>query len=84
VRFWVSFWCFVYFIITSFIFMHEELYCKFMMLELIVETFIFGKGIVAVIGLHIWLSCNWYFSIFTQQKLARMISGTQILFSSLQ
>jgi hypothetical protein len=25
VRFWVSLWCFVYFIITSFIFMHEGL-----------------------------------------------------------
>jgi hypothetical protein len=25
VRFWVSFWCFAYFIITSFIFMHKGL-----------------------------------------------------------
>jgi len=28
------------------------------MLELIVGTFIFGNGIVAAIGLHVWLSCS--------------------------
>jgi len=55
----VSFWCFVYFIITSFIFMHEGLCSEFTMLGLIVEKFIFGNGRVAVIGLRVWLSCNW-------------------------
>jgi hypothetical protein len=59
VRFWVSIWCFVYFIITSFIFMHEGLCSEFMMLGLIIETFIFGNGIGAAIGLHVWLSYNW-------------------------
>jgi len=59
VRFCVSFWCFVYFIITSFIFMHEGLCSEFTMTGLIVEMFIFGNGILAVIGLHVWLSCNW-------------------------
>ena len=29
-----------------------------MMLGLIIEMFVFGKGIVTVIGLHVWLSCN--------------------------
>jgi len=48
----------------------------FMMLGLIVETLSFGNGIVAAIGLRVWLSCNWLFGIFTQQKLARMISET--------
>jgi len=58
-RFWVSFWCFLHFIIPSFIFMHEGLCWEFTMLGLIIETFIFGKGIVAAIGLRVWLSCNW-------------------------
>jgi len=30
-----------------------------MMLGLIVEMFVFGKGIVAAIGLNVWQSCNW-------------------------
>jgi len=30
-----------------------------MILGLMVGMFIFGKGIVAAIGLCIWLSCNW-------------------------
>jgi hypothetical protein len=30
-----------------------------MMLGLIVEMFIFENGIVAAIGLGVWLSCNW-------------------------
>jgi len=44
------FWCFLYLIITSFIFMHEGLVWVFTMLGLIVETLIFGSGIVAAIG----------------------------------
>jgi len=59
VRFWVSFWCFGYLIITSFIFIHEGLCWEFRMLGLIFGTVIFGKGIVAAIGLRVWLSCNW-------------------------
>jgi len=59
VRFWVSFcWC-VYFIITSFIFIHKGLCWEFTMLGLIIEKFVFGKGIVAAIGLGVWLWCNW-------------------------
>jgi len=50
--------------------MHEGLCWEFTMLGSIVETIIFGTGIVAVIGLHVWQSCNWQFRIFTQQKLA--------------
>jgi len=56
---WVSFWCFVYFIITSFIFMHEGLCWQFTMLGLIVERFVSGKGIVTMIRLCVWVSCNW-------------------------
>jgi len=59
VTFQVSFWCLVYFIITSFIFMHEGLCWEFTMWGLIVETFVLGKGIVVAIWLHAWLSCNW-------------------------
>jgi hypothetical protein len=59
VRFWVSFWCYVYLIITSFIFMHEGLWWEFTMSGLIFETCIFRKGIVAVTALCVWLSCNW-------------------------
>jgi len=83
VRFWVSFWCFVYFIITSFIYMHGGLCWEFTKLGLIVEMFLFWKGIVAVIRLHVWLSCNCSFSICTQQKLARLIGETRMPFSSL-
>jgi len=39
--------------------MHEGLYSEFTMLGLIVEKFIFGNGIVAVIERRVWLSCNW-------------------------
>jgi len=65
VRFWISFWCFVYFIITSFICMHKGLCWEFTILGLIFEVFGFGKGIVAMTGLHVQQSCNWYFGIFT-------------------
>jgi hypothetical protein len=54
------------------------------MLGLIVETFVFGNDIVAVIGLSIWLSCNLLFGIITQQKLARMISEMRNVFRSFQ
>jgi hypothetical protein len=54
------------------------------MLRLIVETFIFGNGIVAGIGLRVWLSWNWLFGIFTQQKLPRLISEMRRVFSSLR
>jgi len=84
VRFWVSFWCSVYFIITWFIFMHEGRCCKFTMLGLIIQIFIFGNGIVPATGLRVWLSCNWWFGIFTQQRLTRMISETRRVFSSLR
>jgi hypothetical protein len=50
VRFWVSLWCFVNFIITSFKFMHEGQCSGFHMLGQILKRFIFGKGIVAVLG----------------------------------
>jgi len=79
VRFWVSVWCFVYFIITSFIFIHEGLCWEFMMVGLILETLAFGKGIVAAIGLLVWLSCTWWFGIFTQQTLAQMISERRMV-----
>jgi len=59
VRFWVSFWCFVYFRITSFIFMHAGLCWEFKMLGLIVEMLIFGNGIEAATGHRVWLSWNW-------------------------
>jgi len=59
VMFWVTFWCFVYFIITSFIFMHEGLCWEFTMWGIMFEMFLFGKGIVAAIGVGLWLSCNW-------------------------
>jgi len=84
VRFWVSVRCFVYYIITSFIFTHQGLCWEFTRLGLIIETFIFGNSIVAAIGLHVWLSCNWYFGIFTKQKLAQVISEMQTLFRSLR
>ena len=57
VIFWVSFWCCVYFIITSFIFKHEGLSWKFTMFGLIVEMFVFENGIVAANGLYTYLSC---------------------------
>jgi len=50
---------FLIFFITSFIFMHEGLCWEFTILEIIVEMFIFGKGIVAAIELHVCLLCNW-------------------------
>ena len=84
VRFWGSFCCFVYLIITSFIVMHNGLYWEFTMLRLIVDTFVFGHGIVAVIGLRVWLSCNCYFSILTRQKLPRMIIEPGLLFRLLR
>jgi hypothetical protein len=59
VRYLVTFWCFVYFMITSCILLHKGLSLKFIMLQLIVKTFIYGNGIVADIGLHEWLSSNW-------------------------
>jgi hypothetical protein len=43
-RFWVSSLCFVDFIITSFIFVHEGLNEEFKMLGLIVETLVLGKA----------------------------------------
>jgi len=49
------FWCFVYFIITLFIFIHEGLYWKFTMLELIIEMFVFWKGKEIAIGCPVWL-----------------------------
>jgi len=52
-RFRVSVCCFVYFIISSVIFMYEELCCEFTMLGLIVEIPVFGKGTVAEIELHV-------------------------------
>jgi len=64
--------------------MLEGLCCKFMMLRLIIEMFIFGIGIVAAIRLHVWLSSNWEVGIFTQQKLSRMIAVTRTLISSLR
>jgi len=64
--------------------MHEGLCLEFTILGLIGETFIIGKGIVVAIGLCVWLSCNWYFDSFTQQKLARMISKTRTLISWLR
>jgi len=54
-RFWISFWCFISSIIASVIFMHEGLCWEFTMLGLIVEMHGFGKHIVAVIGLGVWL-----------------------------
>jgi len=59
VRFWVSFWCFVDFIITSFIFMHEGLCWELMMLRSIFTMCNFGNGIVAPRGLRVWRICNW-------------------------
>jgi len=44
------------------------------MLGLIVEAFVVVKGMVAVIGVHVWLSSKLVLGIFTQQKLAQMIS----------
>jgi hypothetical protein len=58
VRFWVSFWYFVYFMSTSFIFTHAELYWEFTMLGLIIETFISGNGRAAAIGLHESVTSN--------------------------
>jgi len=63
--------------------MHEGLCWELTMLELIVETFIFGKGIVVAIELREWLLCNWQFGIFTQLKLVGIISETRMHFSSL-
>jgi len=57
--FGVSFWRFVYFIITSVIFMLEGLCGEFTMLGLISEKLVFWKSIVAAIELGVWLSCNW-------------------------
>jgi hypothetical protein len=54
------------------------------MLGLIVETFIFGKGVVAAIGLHVRPSSNWLFGIIRQQKLAQMIRETETIFCLLQ
>ena len=82
--FLVTFWCFIYFVITSFIFMHEELCSHFTMLGVIVETFVVEKGIVAAIVLRGWLSWNWSFRIFTQPMLAWMIGDSQTHFSSLR
>ena len=64
--------------------MDEGLCCELTMLGLIVETFVSGKGIVPVIGLRVWLSCNWLFSILTQQTSAQKISETCPVFSLLQ
>ena len=64
--------------------MHAGLCWEFMMLGLIIETLVFRKGTVAMIALHLWLSCNWLFGIFTPQKLAQIISETRTLFSSLR
>jgi len=83
-RFWVSFWCFVYFIITLVIFMHEGLCREFMMLGLIIQKGVFGQGIVAVEWLHVWLSCNWWFGIFSQKQSTQTVSETRNCFSSLQ
>jgi len=83
VRLWVSLWCFVYFIITFFIFILEGLCWEFTMLGLIIETFVFGKGIVAATVLWIWLSFNWQFGTFTQQELAWMITEMRMLFGGL-
>jgi len=55
VRFWVSFWCFVYFIITLVIYIHDGLWWKFRMLGFVIETLLFGNGIVAAIRPHVWL-----------------------------
>jgi len=59
VRIWVSIWWVVNCIIIPFIFMHERQYWEIKMLGLIIVMFHFGKGIVAAIGLHVWLSWNW-------------------------
>jgi len=47
-----------------------------MMFGLIIERLHFGKGIVAVIGLRVWLPWNWFVGIFAQQRFAAMISET--------
>jgi len=46
--------------------MHERLCTEISILALIVKIFEFEKRIVVVIGLHVELSCNWLFHIFTQ------------------
>jgi len=81
---WVSFRCFVDFIITSFRFRHEGLCWVFTMLGLIVQIFISGKGMVAAIGLNVWLAFNRYFGIVSQWKLPRLSSETQWLLGSLR
>lgn len=53
------FWYFVYFVITSVIFIHEGLCRGFTILGYIVETYGFAKGVVAVIEPWVWLSCDW-------------------------
>jgi len=79
--FWVSFWCFVYFIFTLLIFMHEGLYWEFIMLGLIIETLVFGEGRVATIELSVSLSYIGYFGIFAQQISAQMISEMWTIFT---
>jgi len=64
--------------------MHEGLCLELKMLGLIVEMCIFGNGIVAAIGLRVWLSCDGSFSMFTKETLVDMIRETRKLFSSLQ
>jgi len=64
--------------------MHPGVCWEFMMLWLSVEMLVAGKGMVEATGLRLWLSRNWSFGLFLQQQLARMLSGTQTLCSSLQ
>ena len=59
VRYWVTSWCFVYFIIKLVTFIHEGLCTYCMMFRLIIGRFVFGKGIVAAIRLRVWLSGDW-------------------------
>jgi hypothetical protein len=40
---WISFWCFLYVIITWFIFKHEGLCWEFTVLGIIIETWILAK-----------------------------------------
>jgi len=62
--------------------MNKGLCWDFTMLGLIVEAFVVVKGMVAVIGVHVWLSSKLVLGIFTQQKLAQMISEMWLLFRS--
>jgi len=54
--FLVTFRCFVHFVITLDMIMHQGLHSEFMMSGCIVETVDCGKGLVAAIELHVWLS----------------------------